>query len=205
MFPQKYNFLLINSDRLTTPYDIHNTLQDIIQIADRKYTPTGSVGCPKCQSLFKEVDEARSCEDASIHQHWCTCKSHDYINSNNTVVKSIALFIIKQINNIIKLFPEGGACTTYSLENVHSAGISKSYLNKKNQTVNYFLVIIKTKPIAMFEATVEAHLELDPEADDNNFKLLGDITRVNRYADNSHCIENGVLKNIVTVMILLVW
>ncbi|RZC33112.1 uncharacterized protein BDFB_011070, partial [Asbolus verrucosus] len=172
---EEYNNFLLNTKRLTNPFDIYMTLQDILFFANESYSIQPSLACPKCQSLFKEVDEARSCKDGAIEQHWCMCTGHSYVNPNRKIVKETAQFVVSEINTFIKSSKEG---------------MSESYLNEKNQSVNFFLLMIETRPPAMFEATVEvAQSRRPPE-----FRLLGDISRTNRYADNSKCIEDSLKK-----------
>ncbi|KAJ8943439.1 hypothetical protein NQ318_015719 [Aromia moschata] len=189
-FPSQYRNFLINTERLTTPYDIYNTLQDVLQLGNGSYRGKRSLGCPNCYSLFQEIPESRTCKEAAIDQHWCTCTGHNYISPKDRVVRLVAEFVVEHINGLVDSFPEDGACADYALSRVVSAGMSESYLNEKNQTVYYFLVIIETSPSAMFEATVEAYLGLDR----NYFQLLGDISRVDRYAANSACVKDAVLK-----------
>ncbi|KAJ8931099.1 hypothetical protein NQ314_016035, partial [Rhamnusium bicolor] len=159
-FPKKYRELLVNTQRLTTPYDIYNTLQEVLKLGNRTYKSKRSIGCPNCQSLFKEIDDLRTCKKAAVDQHWCTCTGHIYINPKDDLVILVAEFVVKEINSYVKSFTEGRSCSRYVLKKVITAGMSQSYQNELNETVHYFLVIIETKPDAMFEATVEANLKM---------------------------------------------
>ncbi|KAJ8973661.1 hypothetical protein NQ317_011953 [Molorchus minor] len=127
---------------------------------------------------------------AAIEQHWCTCTGHHYINPNETFVRSVATFVIEQINGVVKSFTEGLQCADYTLNKVVSAGISEHYRNEKNETVYYLLVIIRSEPGAMFEATVEAYVNTVKD----NFKLLGDVSRVDSYGENSFCVGDTTLR-----------
>ncbi|KAJ8921408.1 hypothetical protein NQ315_003026 [Exocentrus adspersus] len=189
-FKDKYDSFKVNTGRLTTPYDLYLTLEDVLEMGNKTYKGKNSTGCPNCRSLFTEMEANRTCKEAAIDQHWCTCTGHDYINPKHRSVREVAQYVVEEINSFVKGFKEGAACAKYSVRNVVSAGMSKSYLNEMNETVRYFLVILETTPNAMFEATVEAHVLMH----NNSFKLLGDISRINRYKDNSYCVKKGALK-----------
>lgn len=66
----QYEALKKNAYRLTNPYDLHMTLQDILVISDYNHTVVPSSACSNCSSLFGLIEKDRSCEDASIDSHW---------------------------------------------------------------------------------------------------------------------------------------
>jgi hypothetical protein len=102
-----------------------------------------------------------------------------------------AEFIVSQINALVKADEEGHKCAYYYLKKIVSSGMSESYLNELNHTVNFFLIMLETRPPAMFEATVEVAVQHHKLP---SFRLLGDISRTNRYRDNSKCIQNSLKK-----------
>ncbi|XP_057658909.1 uncharacterized protein LOC130895563 [Diorhabda carinulata] len=188
-FPEKFDSLLVNSGRLTTPWDIFNTLQDILKLQNDSYEVLISPGCRSCQSLFREVIESRSCADANIEQHWCTCNGHNYIDPNDRRVESISRFVVDEVNRLIDTFEDGALCMRYDLRNVRMSGVSEYYFNGKNESSRYFLVMVETNPPAMFEATVEEVV------DGEDLRLLGEVSRIDRYEPVTRCIEtNGSLK-----------
>ncbi|KAG5888318.1 hypothetical protein JTB14_001305 [Gonioctena quinquepunctata] len=189
-FPGKYDNFLVNSARLTTPYDVFNTFQDVLKTGDDTYVTTRSHGCPECRSLFEEIPENRTCKDASIDQHWCTCNGHQYIDPGTPLVRHVGRFVVAEINNLIHKFREASSCAKYDMKKIISAGMSDSYINEQNETVRYFLVMVETEPKAMFEATVEAFLR----GQNNTLELLGGISRIDRYADVSRCVRDGTLR-----------
>lgn len=188
-FQREYKNILTNSVRLTAPYDLYNTLQHVLTLYNSSHHPVSSPGCSKCQSLFEEVDEKRKCSDAGISQRWCTCTSYRNLSAADSFVQDVAEFLVREINSLMLSFPEGGKCVVYSLENVLSAGISEVRFNSENQKVNYVLLIVKTNTKAMFESTIEVPVEVP-----NKLKLVGSISRVDRYADNSFCVRSAELQ-----------
>ncbi|KAH0810329.1 hypothetical protein GEV33_012462 [Tenebrio molitor] len=147
--PAEFNNFLTNTKRLSNPFDVHMTLQDVLLSANQTYSVRPSLACPKCHSLFKEIDEARTCKDCAIEQHWCMCSGHSYVNPAKKIVVDSAEFIVSQINALVKADEEGHKCAYYYLKKIVSSGMSESYLNELNHTVNFFLIMLETRPPAM--------------------------------------------------------
>lgn len=51
-------------------------------------------------SLFHEIPEERSCNDASILPHWCTCLQRIPVNTTDVIVEKIALSLVSRINKM---------------------------------------------------------------------------------------------------------
>ena len=72
-YPGLASNLATNANRLTTPFDVYETLQHILDAdwptleeeAGRKMK-----GRSRGYSLFEKIPEERSCEDAEILPHW---------------------------------------------------------------------------------------------------------------------------------------
>ncbi|XP_023313042.1 uncharacterized protein LOC111693128 [Anoplophora glabripennis] len=189
-FREKYENFMVNTKRLTTPFDIYCTFQDILEIGNYSYKAKKSRACPNCQSLFMTIRENRTCREAAIDQHWCSCIGHNQVSSKNELVRQVALYVVKEINKFVRSFVEGRGCSTYALKDIVTGGMSVYYSNENNQTVRQIVVVAETSPKAIFEATVEAYTM----SEQINFRLLGDISRLNRYKGNSYCVEDPMLK-----------
>ena len=74
--PNEMKQLRLNSRKLTTPFDIHATLKHILNFAE----PSRPLKLPRGLSLFSHIPVNRSCHDADIEAHWCSCL--DWININ---------------------------------------------------------------------------------------------------------------------------
>lgn len=101
-FLQKYPHirknLEINAKRLTTPFDIFATSSDILKFTgnNREVRKKG-----RAMSLLNEIPESRTCEDADILPHWCTCSQHQQLNVTNKTVINIGLTMVSKINDDI--------------------------------------------------------------------------------------------------------
>lgn len=143
------------------------------------------MGCPRAQSLFQKIPENRSCQDACIPKHYCTCDGY-YISIKEPVAYFIGRFVVNQINAIILNYPdEADLCAKFRLRKIISIGKSKG----TGDFVNEYLIIVETYPYAMFEATVQGNSQR------GSLELLGDISRLNIYKSYTSCIiKNGSLK-----------
>lgn len=84
-YPQHMRNLRLNSRKLTTPFDIHETLEDILNFDPEASTASGGkslsgAAMPRGMSLFRYISPNRSCEDAKIEAHWCSCLNWRDIN-----------------------------------------------------------------------------------------------------------------------------
>ena len=66
-YPQAAVNLRLNSDRLTTPFDLHETFLDVV---DMERSRNLTDGPPRAYSLFQEIPANRTCADAAIDSHW---------------------------------------------------------------------------------------------------------------------------------------
>lgn len=197
-YPESYSNIIINKNRLTTPYDLHFTLKDILERpGSTKYvednTTNTTYACSKCKSLFTEISKERSCEEASITEHWCTCTEYrDLLTSDNMLkagVKFVLTEIQKKLDNFNAIQSEK-LCADLRLKSIVK-GRSKIHDLSKNSEIydDYILVFITEPGDAMFEATVRHWKNESPQ-----FKLMGSISRLNTYMFQSDCVHDSELK-----------
>ncbi|KAI8435163.1 hypothetical protein MSG28_003534 [Choristoneura fumiferana] len=62
-----------NLRRLTTPYDLHVTLRNILQLSSGSLMEGECEACPQCTGLFYETMGHRTCARAGVHEKWCSC------------------------------------------------------------------------------------------------------------------------------------
>ncbi|RCN50084.1 hypothetical protein ANCCAN_03915 [Ancylostoma caninum] len=98
-----YKNLLNNKDRLTTPFDIHATLMDILHIPKDLTTVQNTSKRPL--SLFRPIPEDRTCAQAGVDAHWCTCLNwQDAMGTpeDKEISHQLALAIVGVINKQLK-------------------------------------------------------------------------------------------------------
>ncbi|CRL01832.1 CLUMA_CG015153, isoform A [Clunio marinus] len=96
-YSSQYRNFQSNVDRLTTPFDIHETLQDILNVQLRGNIIRSNHN--RAISLFNRIPEHRSCADAFIEPHWCSCLSWQPLNdSTSEEVLRAAKAVVDSIN-----------------------------------------------------------------------------------------------------------
>lgn len=197
-YPAAYGNLKWNSHMLSTPFDIHATLLDIrdpFHLMDEEINQKSTDlleldNIPREISLFSRIPPERTCENAALAPHWCTCHLNVQVPTNSDKVTKAARFIVRLINEKIKPFSQCRPLFLNSIS-VASIGVTNKRTLKDNSIEDYLTDItirIQTKPgFAEFESTVRF-----PASGD--LKLIGQINRVNIYSDNSYCINDNLLK-----------
>lgn len=182
-YPEKFANIVANKNRLTSPYDLHATLQDILY-GNVVRSPKG---CPTCDTLFKKAVWNRSCENAAISEHWCTCSSDfQSLSTKEPVIISAANFAINQINSYLdknKNGTEPGTyCATLQLGNILSVrskvvGISMF----KSFKTHTYIIVFEVKPSgAIFEVTVQLK---------SVFEIPNSVSRINAYGSQGSCVK----------------
>ncbi|CAH1786914.1 unnamed protein product [Owenia fusiformis] len=203
--PKLVHNLRINKHRLTTPFDVHETLQNIlIDGPSESYTSDPN---KKGMSLFKVIPETRTCKDAGILPHWCTCQNTKPISTTDTTVKQVANFTISSINKDLSHLRNSNLCAVLSLDKITKAEMfvsTKDILKydwadgfdsdiivtgKPSIPIKYYQIEFTAFPgSGVFEATVRYSKV------DNIFDISGSISRLNRYGNQSACIKDAELR-----------
>lgn len=188
-YPEFVTALQVNRNRLTNPYDIHMTLQHILQIADENNAMkplSKAEGCHKCQTLLEEVPFNRSCEDISIEDHWCTCYSYDTVSITDKISGRLGKAVVNHINDFVRTFPFASKCKRLSLGSIKY--ILKA--RKEKNSLDTYRITFYTRPNeGLFEATVRHNPKKNPE-----FQITGEVSRLNVYSADSSCVSDCAAK-----------
>ncbi|CAH1258493.1 Hypp2015 [Branchiostoma lanceolatum] len=185
-----------NQERLTTAFDFHKMLQHIL---DYPGDPSNFQG--HGISLFREIPLNRTCEDAKIADHWCTCLQTISMSTSNDFVRASAKYLVSHINSLT--LPHRNNCMELSLKNITHAEIvkpNKRLLQFQESTLQFheakfgnmlrlpfidFMLTVETEPNGgMYEASVRKWLKR------NHTEVMADISRINRYGDHPKCIRD---------------
>ena len=189
--------LTINEHRLTTPFDIHATLKHIIRGEPDRQLKYG-------KSLLEEISMNRSCKSIPISEHWCGCHTSHVVTDFKTI-EPISKFIVKEVNRILR--PESANCVKLSLKYIQSAleqrpndqfvqcqnssqcSQTGDQMFKYESQLKQYLVTIGVRPSsALLEATVNY------DRSSKRMILLGEISRINSYANQSNCLSDPYLR-----------
>jgi hypothetical protein len=195
--PRAFNNLRINSKRLTTPFDIHETFRDVLNFRDVAYGDVSKRGI----SLFSQIPASRTCDHAAIEPHWCNCLTWKSIDTTSTNVKKAAQTFMDFANSLIERVRD--KCQLLALDNIakcvafspgekflkfrRSADRDGRVADMTSKTKSDFILyqlIIHTKPGGgHFEVTVQHDLKR------NDFTVgPSEVSRINRYGDAPECI-----------------
>ncbi|KAF7266291.1 hypothetical protein GWI33_020323 [Rhynchophorus ferrugineus] len=185
-YPIAVTTLRKNSRKLTTPFDLHETLKNFLDLnsLNRIKKPTAPA---RGYSLFSEIPANRTCEDAAITSHWCTCQQSVEVPINNTQVIEAATFTVSHINGLLKGYAE---CAPLKLDNIQTARLlyHEGEHIKNSEDLKDFTIVFGTIPSnAIFEATVRFVKNVTDS-------ITGSISRLNLYGKQSLCMTDYHLK-----------
>jgi hypothetical protein len=174
------------------------TLKHILELSARIDPLPQALSCPDCQSIFKELPWNRSCADAKIDIHWCTCTVYTTIDKKDSIVKQAVNYVVNYINvnldtNARMPNSTKPLCTRLKLKSITSAKKSVNNdvdVTKKN--LSYLIIFDVSPSNAKFETTVEYFPNFLTRKD--KFEITGSISRLNEYSTQSACVNTDNLK-----------
>ncbi|EDW16526.2 uncharacterized protein Dmoj_GI10580 [Drosophila mojavensis] len=194
-YPEYAKALKINRNRLTSNFDLHNTLKHIAELGSGSNSPPlpKANDCPSCQSLFYPVNAVRNCSEAGIPEHYCTCKPYKTINYDWS--DRIAGRVIERMNDYLWAKNLSSLCHNLTLDYIHTTqfkiGLEHDFHGELPQTeTNVYRTKFKVNQnSADFFATVvynnvTNNVDVDVES----------ISRTNSYEEDSTCIQDKIAK-----------
>ncbi|KAG8287670.1 hypothetical protein J6590_031784 [Homalodisca vitripennis] len=178
-----------NAKKLTTPYDLHETLLDLIDVTqleqetlrERSRRLERAKPLPRGISLFLPISENRTCSSAGIDDHWCTCHQTRDIPTDSSQVRRAANRLVKHINSLLLQFPQ---CAELRLFNITTAR-EESLTFETSVAIRDLTVTIETSPgRALFEATVRYNENTRWPS------IVGTVSRINLYGNQSRCVDH---------------
>ncbi|XP_059144630.1 uncharacterized protein LOC131931793 [Physella acuta] len=201
-FEKKYPSLVknvkTNVNRLTTPFDLHETFKDILRFDGAGLGDVMNRGI----SLFKEIPKSRTCHHADVAPHWCACLAWKEVNHDDPDAKRALAAAVDAINNFTE--PYRSDCAKLSVGDVTTVTkllVSDDVLrfnqttgdrglepimsdnSVKNERAIYQLTFFTEPGHGEFELTLEHLLYMDTMS--VNPKA---ISRINKYGKNPACI-----------------
>ncbi|CAH1133732.1 unnamed protein product [Ceutorhynchus assimilis] len=207
-YPQAVMNLKRNVRRLTTPFDLHETLKELLDVDNLLNPSDNSNFVSRGYSLFSNIPKTRTCKDAEIPSHWCTCQQSAAISTNDSEVISAAKFAVYHINSQLAGYAQ---CAILDLDDIINARVTvykEDHITNKRSTKDYMLTL-QTKPgDGIFEVTVRSRalkkkakrnvdsvtrnkIEIEKSAlDEERFNITGTISRLNLYGKQSYCVTD---------------
>lgn len=188
-----------NALRLTSHFDLYATLVDILRRARGEAPLPGHKG-DRGLSLLRPIPTHRSCSEAGIPADYCVCQVERPLNASTEPVPAAAALILASLNErLAQGVP--GSCAVLTLARVVSAAVvlpnaavvagpgwSWPWASGSGGLVATLRVSVEARPSgALLEALVRAD-----EA--GGLSLTGDVSRLNRYGNQSACIKDFTLR-----------
>lgn len=199
-----YENLKANKDRLSTPFDIHATLLNILNWPDNEMLQKPNDLRERSMSLFRPIPLSRTCSGAGIEPHWCTCLSWEPAMKDSKqkgISEMLARTVVKTLNSYTE--SERQLCAPLKLDSLESsrrlvphADLLK-YKNVKDAdgfvpdlsgtaTASFASYQLKFRTVpgnALYEATVHYNSLTNVVTVD-----MTAISHVNKYGDLPHCV-----------------
>lgn len=200
-------------NRLTTPFDIHETLQDLMEPAARlepevlrsrinEMLPKNATDAKQDKilpkkgiSLFLPISETRTCKTAHIPPHFCTCQESVPVPIDDNAVENVVKYVIGEMNLWLKQYHQ---CAQLKLANIRNAqrNVPLEEVRTENASIIDYTVTFATNPGGgVFEATVRESPLARPKGNSSTtYTLAGVVSRINRYGDQSRCVSDFHMK-----------
>lgn len=171
--------------------------------------PSYPSGITTGQSLFNRIDaDNRTCANAGVEDHWCPCLNLEEVSIDEPVIKELAEFAVRFLNDLIMQNVElEQLCHKLTLKKVISAFrdmpseqmqfFKKSKRNGEcdscgmvlgDKSINtmvtdtlYQLQFITSPNEGFYEASIKMNKGVS--------SLVGDISRIDAYKDQPYCIR----------------
>ncbi|KAJ8938492.1 hypothetical protein NQ318_020808 [Aromia moschata] len=150
-FPGKYDNLKKNSKKFTSTYDVYMTLQDVLSMSVKGYNVTPSMACPTCSSLFSDITEERSCEEAGVPEKWCTCVGR--FNKDETIING------RRANAAAGLALSEITRNAQEYEFVYVSRILSASISSGSDSHGYYLVVFETSTWSVYQALFKIRRE----------------------------------------------
>ncbi|CAI4222045.1 unnamed protein product [Auanema sp. JU1783] len=196
--------LIRNKEKLSTPFDLHATLMDILYTPILSDLTSVQSGKERSLSLFRPIPESRTCDTAGIEPHWCTClnwvdalktsedKEVSYKLANHVVsaingelanvTELCAPLKLKELIYAKKLIPNDDLLKYKNVKDTD--GFVPDLSGNTKAVFAHYQLKFSTSPgravyeITLFYDTLVNNLYLD----------LSAISHVSKYGDDPHCI-----------------
>ncbi|XP_017487841.1 PREDICTED: uncharacterized protein LOC108376165 [Rhagoletis zephyria] len=179
--PEFVEALQINQNRLTTPYDIYATMKHILEETNREKEFPYLNGTVRGLSIFREIPENRTCEEAGITEHWCTCVAYETVRTSDATAKIVTKLVIQEINQYLEDKNISSKCSPLTLKSLKK--VDKKLFDLPNRSTYRLDFTAKPKD-PQFQATADY---------DNISKTITinveEISRQNKYEGMSDCID----------------
>lgn len=183
-----YHNLKVNKERLTTPFDLHETLVDLIDMSASTekeiikrttefYTHNRGI------SLFLPIPKNRTCDMAGIKGLWCACYNDVNVAPNNPILMDAVSYFTNKTNDMLKPYPE---CLKLIVDDIIVAKEMVPTYTRYNEWRDFNVVVRMAPGGGMFETIMRLY--------NNTWTIVDRVKRLNFPDFRTMCIEDATLK-----------
>ncbi|XP_030377629.1 uncharacterized protein LOC115626404 isoform X2 [Scaptodrosophila lebanonensis] len=193
-YPKYAEALQLNRNRLCSNFDLHYTLQHILQLNAHEFFELPPLEkYPSSRSLLHPLPKDRSCEDAYIPEHWCTCNTFISVPKTGEMYL-MAKVVVSHINGYLMKFYSNATCERLMLSDLEKCERKLIFEEDGRETmygsIATFRLRFHTIPYGRFQATVFHNRET---------KFLErihvpDVSRLSSYQNTSKCVQDKTAK-----------
>ncbi|KAL4235739.1 hypothetical protein ACF0H5_004131 [Mactra antiquata] len=212
-YPWLHETLVENSKKLVTHYDTYQTMLDILNNNAFVKQPHVEVQTNLVRrNIFFPIPDLRTCADAGIEEKYCTCEDKQNVSTTTDLAKSLAEFIVSEINEILS--KHRNSCEILTLKDITEVSVTYSNSDQENLpedehnsflyslfktpvqdfTGRYFILFHTLPGNGYFEGTVDYSKYLY-RGSNQHIKLIGDPSRLDRYGNQSACMTDSFLRS----------
>jgi hypothetical protein len=186
--PKQMSALRLNANRLTTPFDLHETIRRVLTVVDgAAYDDKArqEAGRRGVSLLDVEITD-RTCDEASIAPTYCECvlSATVSVSVSDARVWDVARRTVDLMNSRLSVY--NGSCSRLSLRSVDEARLTNQTSVTNHQI--FYTLTFRTEPgEGLFQAMVG-------RLPDGAIVIRADILRISPYAPYAGCIVHIVHK-----------
>ncbi|KAJ8728240.1 hypothetical protein PYW08_016625 [Mythimna loreyi] len=202
--PEALEALSQNIDILTTPFDIHSTVLDVLDLKhmSNKYRIFSS-NLTRAMTLLEPIPKWRTCAEAGIVHHWCSCTKWLNVSEATNMYKRVANVLADYIDRVSE--EQRAKCAKRKLLFIHHVlqlNVNKHLLkySYSRELDAYLGNPVESAPRALLEY-YQAKIVMSPgrgifqgtltyNTQTNSFWVSKrDVSRVSRYGSEPECIS----------------
>jgi len=197
-YPSAIRNFYQNQQKLTTHFDLHEMLKDLLDLSSLTETEIQRrqrelSATSRGISLFLSIPSTRTCEDAAIPHEYCVCHSMTPVAVSSNDVEDVVSAAVQKLNTLLARHVQCSQLEKGEITSAYNVGLLQPYAAGLSDKPLEYAVTFKTIPgKALFEATVMSTSSLGNGS--RIWNILGDISRVNAYGNQSHCVDDYTLK-----------